>query len=65
MFAQPRDEPVKPELIFFIEPGQEVIRFVGIGCQPDAVDGQKCVRSGEGGALIAIDKGMILRQALL
>ena len=33
-------------------------------CQPRAVDGQKRVRRRESGPLVAVDKGMVLGQAL-
>ena len=64
MTAQPWDELVEAELVGFVERGDESVRLLGIRRETRAVDGEKCIRGGESRALVAVDEGMVLREAL-
>jgi hypothetical protein len=46
-----------------VKPGDENIRRFGIGRDARAVDGEKGVGGGEGRPLVAVDEGMVLREA--
>ena len=63
VIAQPGDKLVEAELVGFVERGNE-----SVGSQhrpqPRAVDGEKGIRGGESRALVAVDEGMVLREAL-
>ena len=62
--AQPWDKLVEAELVRFVEVGNENIGLLGIRRETRAVDGQKSVRGGESSPLVAVNKRMVLREAL-
>ena len=62
--AQPWDQLVEAELIGFVETGDESVGLLRIRRQPRGVDGEEGKRGGESRALVAVDEGMVLRQAL-
>jgi hypothetical protein len=64
LISQPWDQLVEAELVSLVEAGEEIPSLLGIGRETRAVDGEKGIRGGEGRALVAIDEGMVLRQAL-
>lgn len=64
MTPEPGDETVEAELVGFVECGNERVSLLGVRRQSRAIDGEKGVRSSECRALVAVDKGMILREAL-
>ena len=62
--AQPRHEPVEVEVIGFIKTHQKTIGVQIFELKPVSVDAEKCRRNSNGGSLIAVDKRMILGEAL-
>src|SRR5579864_1792541 len=64
MAAQPQHKLVEAELICPIECREEFVRLFGVRCETRAIDGEKSIRGGESCAFVAVEEGMILREAL-
>jgi hypothetical protein len=62
VMPQPWDKLVEAELIGFVERGDKIVGFLGVGCETRTVDGDIC--SGESRAFVAVDERMVLRKAL-
>ncbi len=63
MTTQPWDKLVEAELVGFVEGDDETVSLLGVRRQTRAVDGAKSIRGGESCPLVAVDDGMILREA--
>src|SRR5713226_7422102 len=61
--AQPLNELVEGKVIGTVQTGNETKGFIGGGRETGAVDGKKSVGHGKGRPLVAVDEGMVLRQA--
>ena len=64
MFTQPRHEFLEGELASVVERKQEILRPLGGGRELCAVDREKRIGGGKGGALIAVEERVVLGQAL-
>jgi len=62
--SQPRDKLLEAELVRVVEDSDETVGRLRIRRQARAVDGKKRVRGGERRPLVAVDEGMVLREAL-
>ena len=62
--AQPGDKLGEAELVGLVEGRDKGIRFFRAGRKTRTVDGEKRIRGGEGRFFVAVDKGMVLREAL-
>src|SRR5712692_1685116 len=62
--AQPGNEFVESELVGPVKVGHKKVGLFGVRREVQAVDGKKRIRGGESRPLVAIDKGLILSQAL-
>jgi hypothetical protein len=61
---RPGNEFVESELVGLVKTGHKQVRLFGIRRTVQAVDGKKRISGRESRPLIAIHKGIILRQAL-
>jgi len=61
---QPRHKLVEAELVGFVERCDESLCLLSVRRQPGAVDGEKGIHGRESRALVAVDEGVVLRQAL-
>jgi hypothetical protein len=64
VFAQPRHEFVEGELASFVERKHEILRPLSGGRELCAVDREKGIGGGKGGAFIAVEERVVLGQAL-
>ena len=64
VLAQPRLQALKPELVRFVKPDQELISLKVIEFQPKSVDPQEGGSDGKGRALVSINKRVVLGKAL-
>jgi hypothetical protein len=63
MCAQPGHKFVKGKLVSFVKRDDEILSFPGAGRESRSVDCKKCIHHGKTGALVAVDEGIVLRQA--
>ena len=61
--AQPDDEIFKGEGVRLVKPGDKIICGLGVRRDAHAIDREKSIGRGEGDPLIAVDEGMVLREA--
>jgi hypothetical protein len=64
VISEPQDKLFEAELVGFVEARDEIPGLLSACGETRAVDGKKGVRGGKGCALVAVDEGMVLRQAL-
>jgi hypothetical protein len=64
VLTQPRDEGIKTECVLFIQVEDKAVGFPGIRRQVRAVYGEKGIGGCEGGAFVAVDERVVLRQTL-
>jgi hypothetical protein len=62
--AQPRGKLVEAELVCFVKGGNKNVGLLGVRRETCTVDCEKSIRGSESCALVAVDKRMVLREAL-